>query len=158
MRALSRSRSSSPKRLQVSSVDRVVLGIQRNMLSADLMNLFARSSEQMQMHLRSTRIVEPPVSQVLVVHPLDTQDVVHRLARRHRDPHERNGLLPGQVRPVRDRLLLHDDQMPAIFAAIQREFRRNDLEVSILVTQRFPVSDISSQPSTARIEVQKKSS
>src|SRR5262249_39907023 len=119
--------------LQVSLIYLVPFRIEEHMMPSDLVALLARSAEKGEMLLGSPRLINPPVAEVLIVHPFDAQHVVHGPADGHRNAHEIDGLLVSQVGPIRDLFLLEQDQVPAIVATVERKRRAKDLKVPVFV-------------------------
>src|ERR1700751_3976586 len=53
---------------QVALVDFVVFWIEEHVLPANLVNLLARPTKEVQMHLRAPRLIEPPIPEVFIIH------------------------------------------------------------------------------------------
>src|SRR4051812_31370603 len=102
-------------------------------MASDLMDLLARSAEEMKVHLCAARVINAPVSQILIIHPFYSKDVVHGSTDDHRRPHEGDGFLPGHVRTIRDLVSLQKNQVPTIVAAVERKLRAHDLKVLVFV-------------------------
>ena len=48
-------------------VDFVALWVKKHVLSANLMDLLPCATEKVQMHLRATRLVEPPIPEIFII-------------------------------------------------------------------------------------------
>jgi hypothetical protein len=67
------------------------------MLTARLVDLLSCSSKKMQVHLWTARLIQAPISEILIVHALDPKHVVHCPTHGHRNAHEIHRFLICQL-------------------------------------------------------------
>src|SRR5215472_11757848 len=131
-------------------VDFVALWVKKHVLSANLMDLLPCATEKVQMHLRATRLVEPPIPEIFIIHTLYSEHIIHGSTDNHGNPHKIYCLLIGQVGTIDYRSLLDENQVSPILPTIERKLGSDHLKIPIVVDNP-PHFSLPEEPRSRRV-------